>query len=271
MALHLGPLLYSQDNRSDVTYFNFTSQGEILSDPHRSAMGLFSPLNPMDPSVEIPSWDELLCTTEVLPECHGLTMGWLFKKSPEGIRPLVLTPLTSLPMFTPLSPDYRRPLAAVRRPFRQIGKAPLRIPLLNAKRTPRTLQTIDNTTSPVLRVPPRLSTNESGSHLWNVDQDSRNADRIMTDVALSASLVTRTNTWLPELTLSSGPLHASSVFPPFWIPSSPEFQPPQIPTNRQGCHGVELPQELPSSKFFPYRVPWPASGNTPSGLPYNPF
>ncbi|KAF9235358.1 hypothetical protein BU15DRAFT_78106 [Melanogaster broomeanus] len=269
----LSPRFYEQH---DIPYFTFTSQGEILSGPHRSAAGLLSPLNPMDPGVEMSSWNELSYTIDVLPECNGsftsdiladfyaqlygvhegevvqghdrLTIHQLLEISYGRDMASRLNPSDVTANFIPLTPSYRRPLASVRRPFRQVGKAPLRIPLLNAKRTQWTLQTADKVTSPVLRASApssASSTNESVSHLWNVDQDSRNADRIMTDVPLSTSPVIRPNTWLPERALSSAPIHAFSVLPPFPISTAPDSQAPHIPANWPGRHGVGLLQPAP--------------------------
>ncbi|KAF9235363.1 hypothetical protein BU15DRAFT_64950 [Melanogaster broomeanus] len=234
------PPLTALHGCSDIPYFKFTSQGEILSGPHRSVAGLISPLNAMDPGVEMPSRDELLCTTGVLPECHGAhdevaVQGnvCLTTHQPVGIsRSDTASRLNPSNVASNFYSSFSDPSAAL-----GVGSSSLPTNWQGTFGTEPLQEhrcTIDKVTSPVLRTSApstTSSTYESGSHLWNVDQDSRNADHIMTDVPFPASPVTRTNTWLPERTLSNGPLLASSVLPPFPIPSAPDSQPLHVPTN----------------------------------------
>ncbi|KAF9234191.1 hypothetical protein BU15DRAFT_65933 [Melanogaster broomeanus] len=198
------PSLTALHGRSDIPYFKFTSQGEILSGPHRSAAGLISPLNPMDPGVEMPSWDELLCTTEGYLSATTCTKGahdgmavqgndCLTTHQPLGIsRSDTASRLNASDVAPNFYCSFSDPLAA-------LGVGSSSLPT-NCQGTFGTeplqehLCTIDKVTSPVLRASApstTSSTYESGSHLWNVDQTRE--------------------------MLTTGPLHASSVLPPFAI------------------------------------------------------
>ncbi|KAF9232208.1 hypothetical protein BU15DRAFT_67668 [Melanogaster broomeanus] len=192
----LSPRFYDQH---DTPYFTFTSQGEILSDPHRFAAGLLSPLNPMDPGVEMPSWNELSYTIDVLPECNGsFTSDILadFYANLYGVHEgAVVQGHDRLTIHQLLEISYGRDMASRLNPSdvaanfyssyselsAVIGVGSSSLPTsgqgtFGTEPLQEHLCTIDKVTSPVLRASApstTSSTYEASSHLWNVDQDSR--------------------------------------------------------------------------------------------------